>query len=300
MPRRSRSPAAKETAVATTSRGRGAAPSVALALGGGGARGLAHILMLEAFDELGVRPVALAGTSMGAIFAAAYASGLTGREIHEATAATLRDRRSVLGKLMEARAGRISDLIFGLGNPVLIDPVVFCDLFLPEAVALTFAECGIPLTVVATDYYARREAVFTTGSVRRAVAASIAIPGLIRPVEDEDRILVDGGAVNPLPFNHLAGKADILVAVDVTGGPVRPSRGTLMPAALESLLGTTQILQRAIIDSKLAAGAPDILIQPPVDTFGALDFFQASVILRLCQPAKEELKRRLAARLEDG
>ncbi|MFY8153370.1 MAG: peptidoglycan DD-metalloendopeptidase family protein, partial [Hyphomicrobiales bacterium] len=113
-------------------------------------------------------------------------------------------------------------------------------------------------------------------------------------------VRIDGRAVNPLPFNHLAGKADILVAVDVTGGPVRPSRGTLMPAALESLLGTTQILQRAIIDSKLAAGAPDILIQPPVDTFGALDFFQASVILRLCQPAKEELKRRLAARLEDG
>ena len=70
--------------------GAGAAPGVALALGGGGARGLAHIPMLEVLDELGVVPVAIAGTSMGAIFGAAYAAGLSGRDIHAATLAALR------------------------------------------------------------------------------------------------------------------------------------------------------------------------------------------------------------------
>jgi NTE family protein len=273
-------------------------PTVALALGGGGARGLAHIPMLEAFDELGVRPVALAGTSMGAIFAAAYASGLSGAEIHEATVATLRDRRRVLTKLFEARAGRLTDLLLSLGNPVLIDPEVFCDLFLPEAVALTFAECSIPLSIVAADYYGRSEALFETGSLRKAVAASIAIPGLIRPVEDGDRVLVDGGAVNPLPFDHLVGKADIIVAIDVTGGPVRPTRSGTLPGALEILLGSTQILQHAIIQAKIARTPPDILIRPRIDLFRALDFFQSSVILRLAQSSKDELKRELAARLE--
>jgi NTE family protein len=273
--------------------------TVAIALGGGGARGLAHILMLEALDELGVRPSALAGTSMGAIFAAAYASGLSGREIHEATAETLRDRRGVLRKLIEARAGRLTDFFARLGNPVLIDPVAFCDLFLPEAVAVTFSECSIPLKVIATDFFGRKETVFESGSVRKAVAASIAIPGLISPVEHEGRLLIDGGAVNPLPFDHVAGLADIIIAVDVTGGPTLAAKPA-PPGPWETLFGATQVMQHAIIEAKMMQMRPNILIRPNVDMFRALDFFQASVILRLCLPAKEELKRRLGELLEGG
>lgn len=271
-------------------------PSVAVALGGGGARGLAHIPMLEVLDELGVVPSAIAGTSMGAICGAAYASGLSGRDIHDLTLETLRDRRKLMGLLMEARAGRLVDLFNGFGNPVLIDAEALCELILPQALAERFEDCRIPLTVIATDYYARCEAAFTSGPLRPAVAASMAIPGLVRPVSIGDRILVDGGAVNPLPVDRLP-KADLVVAVDVTGGPV-PRGEASLPGPWDAMFGTLQILQAAIVEEKLARHAPDVLVRPKVDLFRALDFLQASVIFRLAQPAKEQLKKKLAARLE--
>jgi NTE family protein len=282
---------------ATTTR-----PTLSLALGGGGARGLAHIPMLEALDELGLRPVAIAGTSMGAVFGAAYAAGLTGRESREATTETLRDRRGVIGKLREARTGRLADLLTGLGNPWAIDAELFCDLFLPERLPRSFEDCAIPLTVVATDYYARREVAFSSGPLRKAVAASIAIPGLIRPVEIDGRLLIDGAAVNPLPVDHLAGKAAIMVAVDVTGGPAKPPGGTpsevAVPGTWDVMFGALQILQSSIVEEKVARHAPDILVRPQVDLFKALDFFQASVIFRLAQPSKDDLKRKLAQLME--
>ena len=273
---------------------------IALALGGGGARGLAHIPMLEIFDELGVRPVALAGTSMGAIFAAAYASGFSGKEIREIVTAILADRRGLLARLMEARTGRLSDLFSGFGNPMLIDAEAFCALFLPEALAQTFESCLIPLTISATDFYARREVVFREGPLRPAVAASMAIPGLIRPVMQGETVLVDGGAVNPLPLDHLAGTAAAVVAIDVTGGPSRAIREgrTKPPGSWDVMFGTLQILQSAIVTEKLIRFPPDILIRPNVDLFRALDFQQASVIFRLAAPARDELKRALAALLE--
>jgi NTE family protein len=277
--------------------------SVALALGGGGARGLAHIPMLEVFDELGIAPVAIAGTSMGAIFGAAYASGLSGREIRETTVETLNDRRAVMGKLLEARAGRLGDLFSGWGNPMLIDAEAFCELFLPERVVATFADCPIPLTIVATDYYARKEAVFTSGPLRRAVAASMAIPGLTRPVEIDGHVLIDGAAVNPLPLDHLHGNADTVVAVDVTGGPARPRGSEVtgrLPGPWDVMFGALQILQSSIVEEKVARHAPEILVRPNVDLFKALDFFRASVIFRLATPAKDELKRKLSAALDQG
>jgi NTE family protein len=273
-------------------------PSVGLALGGGGARGLAHIPMLEVLDELGIVPVAIAGTSMGAICGAAYASGLSGRDIRETTVETLHDRRKLMGLLMEARAGRLVDLFNGFGNPVLIDAEALCELILPQTLAETFEDCRVPLTVIATDYYARRESAFTSGALRPAVAASMAIPGLVRPVSIAGRILVDGGAVNPLPVDRLP-KADLVVAVDVTGGPAPRGRASL-PGPWDAMFGTLQILQAAIVEEKLARHVPEILVRPRVDLFKALDFFQASVIFRLAQPAKEQLKRKLAARLEQA
>ncbi|MDQ0394966.1 patatin-like phospholipase family protein [Labrys monachus] len=274
-----------------------AGPTVALALGGGGARGLAHVAMLEAFDELGVRPVALAGTSMGAIFAAAYASGLSAAEIREHTLALLADRRGLRGKLLAARSGRFADLFSHMGNPVMVDAEALCDAFLPEAVAQDFARCTIPLTVVATDFHARREKVFTAGPLRRAVAASMAIPGLVRPVTIGSDVLIDGATTNPLPIDHIAGKADILVGIDVTGAGSSP-RSEGPPGAWAALFGALQIMQAAIIEEKMLRHRPDILIRPNVGAFGGLDFALSSAIFRLARPAKDELKRRLAALLE--
>ena len=78
-------------------------PRVAIALGGGGARGSAHVLALEALDEMGIRPVAIAGTSMGAVVGAAYAAGIEGRAIPTHILRVLRNRSDVMGKLLRAR-----------------------------------------------------------------------------------------------------------------------------------------------------------------------------------------------------
>src|ERR1700681_4060381 len=107
-------------------------PTVAIALGGGGARGIAHVLALEALDEMGVRPAAIAGTSMGAVIGATYAAGLEARAIRAHVLRVLRNRSDVMSKLLRARVGRFADLVLrGRGNPVLLDAEIFLDLFWP-------------------------------------------------------------------------------------------------------------------------------------------------------------------------
>ena len=266
-------------------------PTIAIALGGGGARGLAHIAVLEALDELGVEPVLVAGTSMGAVIGAAYAAGMPAKALRGYVLDTLRDRAQVLARLLQARIGRLSHLVRGLGNPVLIDGEKFLDLFWPDAVPDRFEDLKLPFIAIATDYYGRCEAALASGPLVSAVAGSMAIPGLIRPVEAGGRVLVDGGAVNPLPFDHLAGKADIVVAVDVTGGPDQEGSG--LPDGFEAMFGASQIMQNAIVAEKLKARGPDLLIRPAVEGFRALDFFKAKAILHAAEPAKEEMKRAL-------
>src|SRR3954471_6317063 len=95
-------------------------PTIALALGAGGARGLAHLVLLEAFDELGIKPAVIAGSSMGAVIGAAYAAGVSARQIRSHAERLLHDRAPVMAALVEARTGRLADLI-ARGNPLLID-----------------------------------------------------------------------------------------------------------------------------------------------------------------------------------
>ena len=139
-------------------------PSVAIALGGGGARGIAHIAILEALDELGVKPVALSGTSIGAIIGAAYASGIEAKDLRAHTLVVMRKRSEIMSKLLKARVGRFTDLVLrGLGNPILLDAEVFLDLFWPETMPKRFEDLTIPFQVVTTDFHNRCEAVFSTG-----------------------------------------------------------------------------------------------------------------------------------------
>ena len=278
-------------------RGGASEPIVAIALGSGGARGFAHIAVLEALDELGVAPSAIAGTSIGAMIGAAYAAGMSGREIRAYAIDAVRSRSEMMGKLLRARVGRFSDLVLrGRGNPVLLDGEVCLDLFWPEAVPDFFEGLAKPLLVVATDFYDRRELVMSSGALGPAVAGSMAIPGLIQPVAYSGRYLIDGGAVNPLPYDLLFDRADVVVAVAVTfGGRRRESR---RPAPFQSMFGAAQIMQGAITAQKLKMRSPDILVRPGVEQFGVLDFLRASQILRAAESAKDELKRRLSARFE--
>jgi NTE family protein len=276
---------------------RSGSASVALALGGGGARGLAHIVVLEALDELGLRPRAIAGTSIGAIVGAAYAAGMSGKDIRAHALSLTRRRSEVMGRLLKARVGRFADILSrGLVNPVMIDAELFLDLFWPKGVPERFEDLALPFTAVATDFRARCELALSAGPLAPAVAASMAIPGLIRPVEVAGRILIDGGAVNPLPYDLLFGTADVVIAVDVLGGP--SERELRSPSPFAAMFGAAQIMQIAITQEKLKARAPDLLLQPAVGTFSILDFFKLGQIMRAAEPVKEELKRGLARSLE--
>lgn len=273
---------------------------VALALGGGGARGLAHIPVLEAFDELGVRPSAIAGTSIGAIIGAAYASGIPGAEIRRHLIALLSDRRELARRLFQTRAGRFADLFQGgFNGSVLLDPVRVLARFFPAEVALDFEALDIPFTVVATDFWTRSEARLNEGPLITAVAASIAIPSILKPVLRDGRVLVDGGAVNPLPFDVFEGDFDICVASDVTGGPVREDDSKHpTPGRFEAVFGTLQILMNSIVTEKLKSRHPDLLVRADVDRFRVLDFLKAPAILKAAEPVKDEVKRRLERLIE--
>jgi NTE family protein len=272
--------------------------TVAVALGGGGARGLAHIAVLEALDELGVRPVALAGTSVGALIGAAYAAGLSGKELRRHVIALAHDRAETWRRLITARAGTIANLFaIGFGSATLVDGEKFCERFLPESLPETFDDLQIPLIVIATDLYRRTQVAFSTGPLRPALAASIALPTVVRPVFIDGRVYIDGGATNPLPFDHLRGRADVVVAVDISGAPNEVRRD--IPNPWECMLTTVLVMGNAITNEKLKHGnAPDLMIRPNVGLFRTLNFFHASAILRASEPCKAEVKARLAELLE--
>ena len=267
--------------------------SVALALGGGGARGLAHIVVAEALDEMGIKPVAIAGTSIGAIIGAGYAAGMSGREMRRYAIHIAHNRTDVMRRMMRARAGKFSAIFGGgLGDATRLDAELLCEQFLPEALPQDFSELPIPLTVIASDLFLRREVAFSEGPLRRALAASISLPTIMRPVEVDGQVLVDGGATNPLPFEHLRGRADVIVAVEISG-PISADQREV-PNALECLYATVLVMTHSIINEKLRHGAPDLFLQPKVGSFRALGFLQASAILRAADPVKAEFKEKLA------
>ena len=266
--------------------------SVALALGGGGARGLAHIVVAEALDEMGVKPVAIAGTSIGAVIGAGYASGMSGREMRRYAIHIAHNRTDVMRRMMRSRAGKLRSLFGGgLGDATRLDAELLCEQFLPESLPEDFSGLEIPLTVIASDLYRRREVAFSEGPLRRALAASMSLPTIMRPVEVDGQILVDGGATNPLPFDHLRGRADVIVAVEISG-PVEDHRREV-PNALECLYATVLVMTHSIVSEKLRHGAPDLLVQPKVGSFRALGFLQASAILRASDHVKAELQENL-------
>ena len=137
---------------------------------------------------------------------------------------------------------------------------------------------------------------FDGGPLAPAVAASMAIPGLVKPVVIDGRVLIDGGVVDPLPYRPLIGKAAIVIACDVTGGPVAEMRGP--PKPYQALLGSGQILQTIITREMLRTDRPDILLRPAVDRFRALDFFHVVQILNVAESLKDEIKRELEAQME--
>jgi NTE family protein len=271
-------------------------PRIGLVLGGGGARGFAHIPVIEALDELGLTPTAIAGCSIGAIMGASRAGGLSGREIRERSLDMFGNRAAALARLWGLRPKRLADLLTGAGFGNF-DAERVLDIFVGDAIRPSFADLRIPLTVSATDYYGAREAVLRSGDLRKAVAASIAIPMLFKPVLVDNRVMVDGGVVNPIPIDHLAEPVDLIVAVDVIGLP-EPVEGRSMPGGTEAIFGATQLMMQAVARAKFAGRPPDIFVRPPVSGFRVLDFLRAREILEATEPVKDFVKRRLGRMLE--
>jgi NTE family protein len=250
--------------------------------------------MIEALDEMGVKPAAIAGCSIGAVIGAGYASGLTGRAMRRHIISLAHDRSEVLRRVMGARAAAWSEILSaGFGNPFVADPLKFYDAFLGELLPTDFSDLAIPLTVIATDLHARGSLVLREGPLRPAVAASMAIPGLVQPLEVNGRVLIDGGVTDPLPFGCLRGTADVVVAVDVSGGVGERS----VPDPWESLFAAIGVMGHTIVQHKLKEDPPDLVLRPNIGIFRMLDFFQASAILRVAEPIKLEAKAQLGALL---
>lgn len=271
-----------------------APPRIGLALGGGGARGLAHIHVIAALDDLGLKPAAIVGTSIGAIFGAAAAAGLAGADIAELTLAALGRPAEVWSKIWRLRPRHIGHVLEAIP---LFDPQATLEAFLPAAIPADFAELAIPFAAIAADFYGVREVELRTGRLRPAIAASIALPAVFQPMAIDGMTLIDGGVVNPLPFDRLPADVTLTIAVDVVGVPVRPE-ARAMPNMREALFGATQLLMQSVIAEKLKSRRPDILIRPPVDHVYVLDFLKAREILDATAVVRDEVKYAIAAELE--
>lgn len=270
-------------------------PSIGLALGGGSARGLAHIVMLEALDELGLAPNRIAGTSIGAIVGGQYAAGLAAAEIKEFTEELLGRRSEMFRRI----AGSLDGLaaLWSVRAPSVVDGVTLFEMVLPSRLRTTFEALPTPFVAVTTDYGRMSQSVIAQGPLIPAIAASAALPTILRPVAIEGRLLVDGGFVNPTPFDLLQDTCDIVIAVDVTGSTrERAPSEVLNP--FEAWVGATQIMFHSIVREKCRIRPPDIMVRPGVGAFGTLDFRKFRDIFAASAPAKDQLKRDLDRLIE--
>src|SRR5664280_152023 len=267
---------------------------IGLALGGGGVRGLAHISVLETLDDLGIKPSIISGTSMGAIIGALYASGMSGKEIRERISKhlilkddTWRDivaKKSNLLKLVKAFSAEIPRGGF-------INTQGFFEYLFSEIRKRTFEELEIPLLVIAADYWTAEEVVFEKDDLLPALQASMAVPGVFAPISIADKVLVDGGVVNLVPYDHLLERADFTIAVDVS--KVRNPGKNEIPGALESVLGAFNIMQASALAEKMKIRTPDIYVQMESQGIRMLDFGKTEEVFLQAAPAIVLLRKQL-------
>ena len=247
-----------------------------IALGGGGAKGFAHLGVLKVLREAGVEVDVVAGTSIGALVGVVYASG--GIEKLERYAQTV--SRAELA--IRLGPGWPSMGIFS-GNYIeeLLND------FVPER---NIEELSKPFSALAVDLKTAEVITFKEGDLRTAVHASVSIPGLFKPVFFEDKILVDGGILVSVPFQAARDLgADAVIAVDLLED-ISNSRHQLEGSwsITEVLQRSSIIAQRQINHFRYEKDPPEILIQPKVSDVRAMDFHRGSEILGRGVRAAEE------------
>lgn len=266
-----------------------------LALGGGGVRGLAHALVLEALDELGCRPSIIAGTSIGALMGALYASGVPGRTIRETIQKNIISRKDTWRDILQKRSDLLQvvrSVAFERGPGGTFKPDRFLNFLLAAVHKRTFAELEIPLRVIATDYWRGKEVVLAKGELLPALKASIAIPGVFAPVRIGNRELLDGGIVNLVPYEHILAHCDVAIAVNVAGRRAPGKNRT--PNTWDAVLGSVQLMQEAILAEKMKRRRPAIYVHPAITGIPLLAFGQAADVLRQAAPAIREMKEKIA------
>ncbi len=274
-------------------------PRIGLALGGGGARGFAHVPMLEVFDELGIKPAEIVGCSMGALVGACYAGGMSGKDLREHCLSLLANKVEFAKYVFSSRKTKIGDLLALRSFTALhISGEKLADLAMPDHLPKTIEDLSIPFKLVSTNFEQMIEVVHTKGPLVRAVAASIAIPGLIIGPKIDGELHVDGGVVNPVPFDHVRAGNDLVVAIDVTGRPRPLHNGTA--TNLELAIGSLLIMFHKLAESRRALSPPDIYISPDVDAFSSGDFFRVKEMFEAAEPAKDHLKRKLEKQINSS
>ncbi|THF66831.1 patatin-like phospholipase RssA [Pseudothauera nasutitermitis] len=286
-------------------------PIIGLALGGGAARGWAHLGVLRALRAEGVEPDVVCGCSIGALVGAAYASG----KLDEMTAWTeALDWQGVVGMLdISLKGGLVR------GDRVM----QYCA---KNFIAESFTDLRLPFACVATELSSGREIWLREGNVADAVRASIALPGLIAPALREGRVLVDGGLVNPVPVSLCrAMGAELVIAVDLgsdlVGRPLKrrpkskqepPADGWTqrllamaglgngnaqnvdeeanLPSLAAILTGSINIMQMRIARSRLAGEPADMMITPRVAQLGIMDFDHAAEAIAEGEAAVERAR----------
>lgn len=189
---------------------------VALVLGSGGARGFAHIGVIEELEARGYEIVGVSGCSMGALIGGLYAAGKLKEYKAWVTGLTYFDLFRLIdvtwSPMGAIKGEKVMEVITGLLNGRSIESL------------------PIPFTAVATDLVSQKEVWFQEGSLELAIRASVAVPGIITPVQDRGRTLVDGGLLNPLPITPaVAWHADLIVAVNVTSQNAGQTLDELVP-----------------------------------------------------------------------
>jgi len=275
---------------------------IGLALGAGGARGLAHIVVLEAFDELGIKPDIISGASIGAIIGGIYATGVSAKEMIESVNDVIFPKNNRFWEIHKK-----SDLIkmfdfidpkFRSSGGILRGNKL--ENFIDSKLKVkTFEELKIPLRVVATDYHTKREVVFKKGELLPAIRASFSLPGLFMPVLYQDKILIDGGMVNPLPYDLLNHKCDVTIAIDVAA--TKPEREEIltMPASYEILFSSFQIMQSSIVNEKIKLSPPDLYIKTDIKGVRVHEFIKVQYILEHSAQYKTKLKHKLESIIEE-
>lgn len=255
------------------------APRIGLALGGGAARGFAHVGVIQVLEESGIRPVLVAGTSAGSLVAALYASGKTGTQLQQ-----------IAETMEEATFADWTLPIFSRG---LLRGDALARYVHAQVGGRRIEDLPLPLGIVATDLNSGQGVLFQRGDTATAVRASSAVPAVFQPVRIAGREYVDGGLVSPVPVRYARQMgAELVIAVDISNVPdANPAGDTL-----QILLQTFTIMGRSINSWELRDA--DVVVRPALSGVASADFNARRRSIQAGRLAMQQLLPQLKTAIE--